>query len=62
MAAQHELIELLGLIVAKERILQRLRSVFILEDQPEGVLRILLCQTAMTAMQAQAAGGGEVGG
>ena len=58
--AQDKLVELGRFVLAEERILQRLRTVLLLEDEPEGVLGVLLCQSSVTAMQTYAAVGAEV--
>ena len=54
-AAQHQLVERVRLVLAEERIVERARPLILrLEDQPEGVLRILLGQSSVSAMQAHA--------
>ena len=60
MAAQHQLVELLRLSLAEERIIQTLHTVLFLEYQSERVLGVLLCQPPMTAMQTEPTGGGEL--
>ena len=59
-AAQHQLVELRRLVFAIERISQRLRAVLLLKYQTEGVLGILLCQTAVSSVETDAAGGAQV--
>ena len=51
-AAQHQLVELLRL--AKDGICQLALTILLLEDQAERMFRVLLGQTAMTAMQTDA--------
>ena len=59
-AAQHQLVELRRLVLAVERIFQRLRAVLLLEDEAERVLGVLLGQSAVTAVQTDAAADAEV--
>ena len=59
-AAQHQLVELRRRVLTEDGRLQRLRSVFLLEHQSERVLRVLLGQSAVTAVQSDAAGRREV--
>ena len=54
MATHHQLIELTRLILTKDRILHGFLTIFLFENQSERVLGILLCQSAMAAMQAHA--------
>ena len=59
-AAQHQLVELRRLVFAIERISQRLRTILLLKYQTEGVLGILLCQTTVSSVETDAAGGAQV--
>ena len=56
MTAQHELIELVGLILAENRIFQGLRTIDLLEHQSQRVFGILLGQSSVTTMEAQTTG------
>ena len=56
MTAQHELVELMGLILSKERVFEVLLAIFLLEDEAERVLGVFLCQTPMTTMQTKSTG------
>ena len=59
-AAQHQLVEFRWLARAVERIFQRLRPVLLLEHEAERVLGVLLGQSAVTAVQTDAAAYAEV--
>ena len=56
MTAQHKLVELMGLILSKERVFEVLLAIFLLEDEAERVLGVFLCQTPMTTMQTKSTG------